>query len=177
MIGKARISRHVSETANGLLGTAFVIRDRHAREGSEITVEIADDLAHGDLIRIAGEEIPRRRRNRDDRRGNRHPTRAGLGRGGLLAGVVVGARWPHSTHIPALLLEKPGFDLSEIVLGFWDPEGRERAAIERQLPAPRARAKRAPKSKPQTVREPRRIEPRAVVMVRRFSSRPALSAA
>ncbi len=94
------------------------------------------------------------------------------------AGVAVGARWPHSTHILALLLEKLGFDLSEIVLGFWNPEERERAAMERQLPAPpRARAKRATKSKPQTIREPRLIEPRAVIKVRRFSSRPALSAA
>lgn len=93
------------------------------------------------------------------------------------AGIAVGARWPHSTHVLALLLEKLGFDLSEIVLGFWNPEEREREAIARQLPAPQPRAKRAKKSKPQTIREPRRTQPPAVVKVRRFSSRPALSAA
>lgn len=97
------------------------------------------------------------------------------------AGIAVGARWPHSTHILGLLLDKLGFDISEIVLGLWDPEARERAALERQLPAPHARAKKSPKAPSVAIRESRRPQPRpesqVVIKVRRFSSRPALSAA
>ncbi len=94
------------------------------------------------------------------------------------AGVAVGARWPHSTHILGLLMEKLGFDLSEILFMCWDPEARERAELERQLPAPHARAKPLEGAPPGGDRRtPRRVQPQAVVRIRRFSSRPALSAA
>lgn len=99
---------------------------------------------------------------------------------GLLAfgaGIAIGARWPHSTHLLGLLLEKLGFDMSDIVLAFWDPEAKERAARERPLPLPPARAKRAKARPAVAIRAPREVRPPAVVKVRRFSRRPALSAA
>lgn len=93
------------------------------------------------------------------------------------AGIMVGARWPHSTHLFALLLDKLGFDISDLLFTLWDPEGRERVEFERQLPAPQARAKRTKKARAVAICEPRLAKPQAVVKVRRFSSRPALSAA
>jgi hypothetical protein len=93
------------------------------------------------------------------------------------AGIAVGARWPHSTHLLAMLMEKLGVDLSEIVLSLWNPEARERAELERQLPAPHASAKRTKKSRTMAVQAPRRATVPVLIKVRRFSSRPALSAA
>ena len=94
------------------------------------------------------------------------------------AGIAVGARWPHSTHVLGLLMEKLGFDVSDLLFMFWDPEAKDRKTLERQLPqAAPARAKRSKASRPVAIKAPREVPRQVVVKVRRFSSRPALSAA
>ncbi len=96
------------------------------------------------------------------------------------AGIAVGARWPHSTHVLGLLLDKLGFDVTDLLFMFWDPEAKDRAAMERELLPARARTKRAKTTRRATVKAPAEniiVFPQPVARIRRFSSRPALSAA
>jgi len=96
------------------------------------------------------------------------------------AGVAVGGRWPHSTHVLGLLLEKLGFDVTDLLFMIWDPEAKDRAAMERELRPALARAKRTKPTRRATVKAPADniiAFPQQMVRVRRFSSRPALSAA
>jgi hypothetical protein len=64
---------------------------------------------------------------------------------GLLAfgaGVAVGANWPRASNFVGFILQRLGFELTDLALWMWDPEksAEQKAEI---TPVKRARAKRA----------------------------------
>lgn len=99
---------------------------------------------------------------------------------GFGAGIAVRASLPRATELAGLILEKLGFEIGDIFLALWDPEGAANQAL---LPAPQAppaaRAARAakvvrsakvvspPKKRPKTPIARRNGKPPGLSTVRR----------
>jgi hypothetical protein len=65
------------------------------------------------------------------------------GLSGLLAfgaGVAVGANWPRASNFVGFILQRLGFELTDLALWMWDPE-KSMAREAEITPAPRAKAK------------------------------------
>jgi len=107
---------------------------------------------------------------------------------GFGAGIAVRASLPRATELAGLILEKLGFEIADIFLALWDPEGTANQAL---LPAPpvepplkaaraakvvhSAKAVPFPKKKPKTPVAKRNVKPPAFAALRRGSRVPAVS--
>jgi hypothetical protein len=107
---------------------------------------------------------------------------------GFGAGIAVRTSLPRATELAGLILEKLGFEVADIFLALWDPEGAANQAL---LPAPQAppaaKAARAakvvrsakvvspPKKKPKNPAARRNAKPMAFAALRRRSRVPAVS--